>query len=373
MTNLPKKLIHILRAIKLEVERYERSPVRVIINWFNAFLKDLFSAREIRLYGLADPQDGAKLIQHYVSKEMADRFYRKANPESAILSIDDKFVFTSLCLQQHLSTPKTYGIFRRGEITKLNGEVFHDFNGFKNFMHELEPGEYLLKPNNGMLGLGLSSIEIENQDNLIFEGEVVSLDDFYQKLRLLESTLPASSKGDSVDMDFEGLIFQQRIDNHPEIRKLTGFRMLQTVRICTYVTEENQIEILFAFMKLAGKEGLADAFNLGKTGNMLAKVDPETGKFCKTYAMDLQQGYFIPVARHAITQMDLMGFIVPYWQETRILAKNLALSFLPLRAVGWDIAITDKGPVVLEGNGNWVPVVPFDISIEKLRQYKLKY
>lgn len=372
MVNLTKKFTYILNAIKLEVERYGHSPVGVIINWLNAFLKDLFSAREIRLYGLADPQDGAELIQRYVSKEMADRFYRRANPKTAILSIDDKFVFTSLCLQHHLPIPKTYGIFRRGEITKLNGEVFHDFNGFKDFMLALKPGEYLLKPNNGMLGLGLSSIEIESRGNLKFEGELVSLEDFYKKLRLMESTLPASSKGDSVDMDFEGLIFQQRIDNHPEIMKLTGFRMLQTVRICTYVTEENQVEILFAFMKLAGKEGLADAFNLGKTGNMLAKVDPETGKFCKIYAMDLQQGYLIPVARHAITQMELMDFIVPNWQETKMLAKNMSLAFLPLRAVGWDIAITDKGPVVLEGNGNWVPVVPFDIGIEKLRQYKLK-
>lgn len=373
MANLAKKLMYTLRAIKLEVERYGHSPACVIINWLNAYLKGLFSAREIRLYGLADPQDGAKLIQRYVSKEMADRFYRRANPETAILSINDKFVFTSLCSQHHLPAPKTYGIFRQGKITKLDGEVFRDFNEFKNFMHELEPGEYLLKPNNGMLGLGLSSIEIESRDHLKFEGEVVSLEDFYKKLRLIESALPRSSKGDSVDMDFEGLIFQQRIDNHPEIRKLTGFRMLQTIRICTYVVDDNQVEILFAFMKLAGKEGLADAFNLGKTGNMLAKVDPETGKFCKIYAMDLQQGYLIPVARHAITQMELMDFIVPYWQETNMLAKNLSLAFLPLRAVGWDIAITDKGPVVLEGNGNWVPVVPFDISSEKLRQYKLKH
>lgn len=173
-------------------------------------------------------------------------------------------------------------------------------------------------------------------------------------------------------MDFEGLLFQQRIANHPEITKLTGFKMLQTIRICTHVTDNNQVEILFAFMKLAGQEGLADAFNLGKTGNMLAKIDPATGKFCNVYAMDQQQGYLVETTHHAVTQANLLNFTVPHWQACLTLAMKLSTTFLPLRAVGWDIAITDNRPVVLEGNDNWVPVVPFDINIDKLKQYKLK-
>lgn len=372
MANFIGKLTRTLTAIRFETERYQHSTIRVTINWLTAFFKDLFSAREIRLYGLADPEDGANRIQQYVSKEMADRFYRKYNPGTAALNIEDKFVFATLCLQRHLPTPATSGIFKQGIVKTLDGRTFQESDGFRAFIRELKPGEYLLKPNNGMLGLGLSSLETEDPDSLKFQDKSITADDLYRELCSIEATLPASSKGDSVDMDFEGLLFQQRIANHPEITKLTGFKMLQTVRICTFVTDDHQVEILFTFMKLAGQEGLADAFNLGKTGNMLAKIDPATGRFCKIYAIDQQQGYLVEITHHPITQANLLNFTVPHWQACLALAQRLSIAFLPLRAIGWDIAITDEGPVVLEGNDNWVPVVSFDINIDKLKQYKLK-
>ncbi|ABI59166.1 sugar-transfer associated ATP-grasp domain-containing protein [Nitrosomonas eutropha] len=372
MANFIRKLIQTLTAIRLETKRYEHSTIHVIINWLTAFRKDLFSAREIRLYGLANPEDGENRIQQYVSKEMADHFYRKYNLKSAVPNIEDKFVFITLCIQHHLPIPATYGIFKQGIVKKLDGQFFQGLSNFRDFIRELKPGAYLLKPNNGMLGLGLFRLEIKDQSDLKFQDEPITADDLYKKLCSIETVLPASSKGDSVDRDFEGLLFQQRLANHPEITKLTSFRMLQTIRVCTYVTDDHQVEILFAFMKLAGKEGLADAFNLGRTGNMLAKIDPATGRFCKVYAMDQQQGYLVEITRHAVTQANLLSFTAPHWQACLALAEKLAIAFLPLRAVGWDIAITNEGPVALEGNNNWVPVVPFDISANKLKQYKLK-
>ena len=146
--------------------------------------------------------------------------------------------------------------------------------------------------------------------------------------------------------------------------------MLQTVRICTHVTDDRKVEILFTFMKLAGKEGLADAFNLGKTGNMLAQIDSKTGKFQEVYAMHKE--YFEKIYDHPATRFSLIDFSVPFWQECLELAKELSLKFLPLQAVGWDIAITNNGPLAIEGNGNWVPVMPFEISHDKLKEYGLK-
>jgi hypothetical protein len=33
----------------------------------------------------------------------------------------------------------------------------------------------------------------------------------------------------------------------------------------------------------------------------------------------------------------------------------MALGFLPMRAIGWDIAMTPSGPVCVEGNARWDP------------------
>lgn len=368
-----QKALKTLAAIWQEIRRYQRSPVQVLRNWLIAYRRELFSASEIRFYGLANPFDDKEHLRHYVSKEMADRFYRKHNLAPAVVNIANKFCFTQLCLRNHLATPATHGLFRNSTIQKIDGTLLRAPADLAAFINALAPGEYLLKPNNGMLGLGLSTLEKQADSILVYQNQKLSVEAFFSKLTLMEASFAAYKQNVAVvEQDFQGILLQSRVKNHPEITELTGFKMLQTVRICTHVTADNQVEILFAFMKLAGSEGLADAFNLGKTGNMLAEIDPANGKLRKIYAMDQQQGYLVEVDHHPITQKNLLKFTVPCWQACRQLAEQVSLAFLPLRAVGWDIAITDQGPMVLEGNENWVPVVPFNLSYEKLKLYGLK-
>ena len=368
-----QKILQTLAAIKQEIQRYQRSPVQVLRNWFTAYSREQFSAYEIRFYGLADPLDGAARLQQYVSKEMADRFYRKHNPVTAVANIEDKFRFTQLCLHNHLTTPATHGLFLNGTIRRIDEKILQTPADLTALINTLAPGEYLLKPNNGMLGLGISVLEKQTDGSLIYQNQKLGIDDFFRNLAQTEASLAAYKQNVAVvDQDFQGILLQSRVKNHSDITRLTSFNMLQTARICTHVTADNQVEILFAFMKLAGSEGLADAFNLGKTGNMLAEIDPASGKLRKVYAMDQQQGYLVQADHHPITQANLLEFTVPCWQACKRLAEQVSLAFLPLRAVGWDIAITDQGPMVLEGNENWVPVVPFDLSYEKLKLYGLK-
>ena len=44
---------------------------------------------------------------------------------------------------------------------------------------------------------------------------------------------------------------------------------------------------------------------------------------------------------------------VPYVKEAFDMALEAALVVPELRYVGWDIAITEDGPVFIEGNDNW--------------------
>lgn len=368
-----KKTVRTLASIWQEIRRYQNSPVRVLQNWLNAYGKEKFSAHEIHFYGLADPCHGANRLQRYVSKEMADRFYRKHNPAPAVVNIADKFCFTQLCLRNHLATPLTLGLFHNGTFQKIDSALLQTPAELAAFIHALPPGEYLLKPNNGMLGLGMSVLKKQADGSLNYQNQKPNIDDFFQNLTQMEASLASYKKNVAVvEQDFQGILLQPRVENHPDITRLTGFKMLQTVRICTHVTADNQVEMLFAFMKLAGSEGLADAFNLGKTGNMLAEIDPANGRLRKVHAMDQQQEYLVQVDQHPVTQANLLEFTVPHWETCKQLAEQVSLAFLPLRAVGWDIAITEQGPMVLEGNENWVPVVPFNLSYEKLKLYGLK-
>ncbi len=44
---------------------------------------------------------------------------------------------------------------------------------------------------------------------------------------------------------------------------------------------------------------------------------------------------------------------VPMWDEACALVRDAAPHFLPLRTLGWDIAITPGGPMIIEANAHW--------------------
>jgi hypothetical protein len=59
------------------------------------------------------------------------------------------------------------------------------------------------------------------------------------------------------------------------------------------------------------------------------------------------------VVRHPDSGAPIEGFALPYWREVRELAITAHRTFPAMVSVGWDIAITASGPVLVEGNAVW--------------------
>jgi Sugar-transfer associated ATP-grasp len=62
-------------------------------------------------------------------------------------------------------------------------------------------------------------------------------------------------------------------------------------------------------------------------------------------------------AVHPDTDVPLLGFAVPGWSEVVKLAVRAHQAFSTLHFVGWDIAVLQSGPVLVEGNEGWNPDV----------------
>ena len=54
--------------------------------------------------------------------------------------------------------------------------------------------------------------------------------------------------------------------------------------------------------------------------------------------------------KHPLTNVDLIGFEVPMFKQAIELCNRAALVEPHIRYVGWDIAITPDGPIIVEGN-----------------------
>jgi hypothetical protein len=61
---------------------------------------------------------------------------------------------------------------------------------------------------------------------------------------------------------------------------------------------------------------------------------------------------------HPDTGTRFSGLQMPFWKEVLDLCTRAARVTPNLRSVGWDIALTPEGPVIVEGNPDWdLPMV----------------
>jgi len=65
---------------------------------------------------------------------------------------------------------------------------------------------------------------------------------------------------------------------------------------------------------------------------------------------DPQLGEF---THHPDSGAPIAGFVIPRFQETLEVALAAQSAFPEVPSVGWDVAITDDGPLLLEANLNW--------------------
>ena len=84
-------------------------------------------------------------------------------------------------------------------------------------------------------------------------------------------------------------------------------------------------------------------------GGLAAKVDIETGELGPGSDIGLRPDATWH-ATHPDSGAPLEGRKLPFWKETLDLARRAHAALPEWAVIGWDIAIVEDGPVVIEGN-----------------------
>ena len=121
------------------------------------------------------------------------------------------------------------------------------------------------------------------------------------------------------------------------------------MRVLTCLNEKGQPEIIGAATRMAiGTNHVVDNLH---AGGIAAAVNLETGILgrASNLGADARLGWldFHPVSGARIT-----GTRLPKWDGVREFAVRTHRAFDDRILVGWDIAITPDGPVLVEGNGS---------------------
>lgn len=129
------------------------------------------------------------------------------------------------------------------------------------------------------------------------------------------------------------------IVQHPDMDVLYS-KSVNSIRMFTFC-KDGQGCFLHAILKI-GNGGIVDNFS---SGGMYTFPD-DSGKVTVP-AIDKDDVLY---SKHPITGTDIIGFQIPMFEEAVELVKKAAEVIPQVRYVGWDVAISDHGPVLIEGN-----------------------
>ncbi len=135
------------------------------------------------------------------------------------------------------------------------------------------------------------------------------------------------------------LLVESVIIQHNDLNKLYD-KSVNTIRMFTFY-KDGKVHYLSGILKI-GNGGVVDNFS---SGGMYTFLD-ENG-VVMVPAIDRDDNI---IKIHPVSKKEILGFKVPLYKEAIDLVKKAALEVEDVSYVGWDVAISDDGPVIVEGN-----------------------
>ena len=259
-----------------------------------------------------------------------------ASPDLELLANKDKFAVA--CEKRNLPTIPVIAEFL--------------FGSPKSAFVELPSADLFSKPASSCLGRGARSWRYDPASDRFTGGSSAGLTKQAVTAALSEQSKSLKTK----------IIVQRTARNHPDMASITN-GALATIRIVTCRAPSGAIDILPPVIKMPAGPTVVDNL-LG--GGVAAPLDRNNGTII---GHGIQRDLATVLKRwtvHPDTGVPLLGFSVPGWSEVVKLALRAHQSFSGLHFVGWDIAVLQSGPVLVEGNALWeatLIVLPHGISL----------
>ena len=225
--------------------------------------------------------------------------------------------FTANIILNHYKLPSTsnIGII---ETDRDDNLIIKNISGGRQRLDSLEldpESQIVAKPLNGRQGDGVSILKYKE------------LPDFINK----------------PDNRLERYIVEKPVENHEQIARIYA-GSVNTIRIVT-INKRNDPGIYAASMRIGNNGSSVD--NIAK-GGIAVRIDIETGKLNSLGYQAYPFGKKCTI--HPDSGVVFKEYQLPYWEEIKeVVVKGHGLICSPFM-IGWDIAVTPTGPVIIELN-----------------------
>ena len=156
-----------------------------------------------------------------------------------------------------------------------------------------------------------------------------------------------------LDSNPDGFVAEELINQNIVLSRLHP-ESVNTLRINT-VNYGTSVEIKWPCLRIGRGTSVVD--NAG-AGGVFGSIDIATGVITA-----VSDEFHHTFSKHPDTGIPLIGFQMPKWKEACEMAKELAGLIPDCHFVAWDLALTDKGWVMVEGNHR--PLIIYQIATGK--------
>ena len=282
--------------------------------YFMLYGMDVKSASECKGY-----------VNTYEFTERRNYLNYGGHDHSSSIILRDKFYFGIFADAIGVATPPNYAYLdTEGRLFSIKKREFVDM---ETILHDGDH-DFFCKNMTGECAEGMMRVKVKN-GVLLCQGEEVSIDDFCQL-----------TKGTSY-------LLQERISQHPAMAAMHP-DSINTIRLITVRSlKDCQLHVWPSHMRTGRGGSEVDNTAAGGVG---IGVDYGKDGLKKLGVIKTEHRF---VTEHPDTHIKFSEFKIPFLQE----AVEQAIFFhsmLPdLHSIGWDICMTEKGPLFIEGNDNW--------------------
>lgn len=239
----------------------------------------------------------------------------------------DKFIFGQFAKSLDMPHPQTIALVLNGQISYIDNNASIRYEDLSSLVGENM--DAFCKECTGEGGKGAFPLKIENGKFFVGDHE-----ECYELIKKRFANTP--------------YIIQQKIRNHPVINNIYP-NSINTVRLTT-VIRDGDICFYDAYLRTGANGSVVDnacfggvVIGITKDGYLTDWGIREPGK----------SEHLLVKRVHPDTGRPFAGVKLPYYEEMIKLAKRFHSYYYGIPSMGWDIAVTENGPVFLEAGEDW--------------------
>lgn len=298
-------------------------------------------------YRLFDRKVTRSAKRHYLSEapKANDELWSTLTPREYRCLYNNKLIFHRFFKAVGLPLAFCFGVFDPAVGRTADGKPLRSAAELAELLRRCGQDGFVFKPTEGIRG----------HLTLVFSGPADSPDTYvtlggqrYDAAALVaESHRTQALKAQSPDASLSSFLVEERIRPHPELVDFIG-PTLCTARILTIIARDGSPRIVGSVFKVQPSTIGVDHLLYGAVA---CWIDPDTGAL----GPGRTRTHCDYVTKVPGTDRTLVGYRLPLWPQVKALALDAAVAFPWARAIGWDIAIAERGAVLVEGNERWSP------------------